>query len=286
MEIYKLAINRADWCAIIDMCRQTAPAAEDEKPFSHNKRGKITMKKHTGLHLSPLVLSVLVGSAVLTGCGQKGWVGSDSAAETTTAAAGTQANDPAAETQATTETVPETTEHISPRETVTSTLGIQLDTSALLDRDSETDEGKNYKTKLSIFIREGDTVSSFTFVFYAEDGVSNIGTYKGGCGISVTDACAAATDTGWFQSDDFQAQSEGSYLEVTWNVPADVAPYIAAGGDVQIGYWWGAVQKVKLTNIICNFTRTAELPVDGTETIQVGQTLNFSSDDTKTAKFP
>lgn len=243
------------------------------------------MKKHTGLHLSPLVLSVLVGSAALTGCGQQGWVGSDSAAETTTAAAETQANDSAAETQATTEAVPETTEHISPTETVTSTLGVQIDTSALLDRDSETDEGKNYKTKLSNFIREGDTVSSFTFVFYSEDGVSNIGTYKGGCGISVTEDCKAATDTGWFQSDDFEAQSEGSYLEVTWNVPADVAPYIAAGGDIQIGYWWGAVQKVKLTNVICTFTRTAELPVDGTETIDVGQTLNFNDDNAKTANF-
>ncbi len=245
------------------------------------------MKKHTGLHLSPLVLSVLVGSAALTGCGQQGWVTSPTGeTPTTTAASETQANNSAAETQATTEAVPETTEHISPKETVTSTLGVQIDTSALLDRDSETDEGKNYKTKLSNFIREGDTVSSFTFVFYAEDGVSDIGTYKGGCGISVTDDCAAATDPGWYQSDDFEVQANGAYVEVTWNVPGDIASCIAPDGAVQIGYWWGNIPKVNLKNIICTYTRTETLPVDGTQTIPVGQTLRMNDETANSVRIP
>ncbi|MBR1459395.1 MAG: DUF5620 domain-containing protein, partial [Oscillospiraceae bacterium] len=232
--------------------------------------------------------------AVLLGCSMTGCNGvwdaligkepAESAAETSEEVqtdAGTTAETTAA-TEA--ETEPPTTEHVSPTETVVSLLGAQIDTDATLDRDSADDAGKNFKTDLSDFIEEGDTVNSFTFVFYSADGTSNIGTFKGGCGISVNSDCAAATDEGWYQSDDFSVQSEGSYCEVTWNVPAEVAPYIAADGAVQVGYWWGAVQKVTLKNVICSYTRTRSLPVDSTETVSVGQTLHFGNDDTNTVK--
>ena len=69
---------------------------------------------------------------------------------------------------------------------MTSQLGAQIDTDVTLDRDSA-DDGARISRPLSEFMQEGDMVSSFTFVFYAADGVSDIGTFKGGCGISVTE---------------------------------------------------------------------------------------------------
>ena len=242
------------------------------------------MDKQFGARLSAFLLAAALGGTALTGCANQSDTGDSKSAEETTTAA-TAGTDAESKTETKEEaTMEDTTEHISPTETVTSQLGVQLDVDATLDRDSADDAGKNFKTSLSDLIEEGDQVSSFTFVFYAEDGVSDIGTFKGGCGISVNDDCTAATDPGWFQSDDFEAQAQGSYIEVKWDVPADVAPYIAAGGEVQVGYWWGNVQKVTLKQVICQFTRTAELPVDSTQTVSVGQTLNFSSDDTNNVK--
>ena len=247
------------------------------------------MKKLTGKRLFALLLAALLGSTALTGCSAKDSRESKSTEpKKTTAADSADSDSDKSETTEETAgeegTTEEMTEHISPTETVTSQLGIQLDTDATLDRDSADDAGKNFKTSLSNFIEEGDQVSSFTFVFYAADGTSDIGTFKGGCGISVSEDCTAATDAGWFQSDDFEAQAQGSYIEVKWDVPGDVASCIAAGGDVQIGYWWGNTQKVTLKQVICQFTRTAELPVDSTETISVGSTLRFGSDETNTVK--
>lgn len=239
--------------------------------------------KHTNRpRVTAVLLAALLGCTALAGCTAHS--DEDSSAAETNPPETTQAAETEAETEADTE-VP-TTEHISPTETVVSTLGTQIDVDAVLDRDSEDDAAKNYKASLSQFVEEGDVVNSFTFVFYAADGSSDIGTFKGGCGISVTEDCMAATDAGWFQSDDFEAQSQGSYIEVNWNVPGNVAPYVAAGGEVQIGYWWGNTQKVELKNIICNYTRTAELPVDSTQTISVGKTLNFGSEDTNTIHVP
>lgn len=250
------------------------------------KEGCWMMKHRNVVRIMAVLLSALLGCTALTGCAAGGKVTDEPIFETTAENESEDSTVTDSKAEPVAETEAATTEHISPKETVTSQLGAQIDTDVTLDRDSADDSGKNCKTPLSSFIREGDVVSSFTFVFYAADGVTDIGTYKGGCGISVTEDCAAATDAGWYQSDDFEAQSEGSYIEVTWNVPADVAPYVAAGGDVQIGYWWGNTQKVTLKNIICTYTRTEELPVDGTETIQVGKSLNFSSDDTNTVKVP
>ena len=178
------------------------------------------------------------------------------------------------------------TEHISPTETVTSVLGTQIDVDAVLNRDSVEDSGKNYSMPLSRFIEDGDLVTSFTFIFYSADGKSSIGTYKGGCGISVTQDCPSATNKGWYQSDDFSVQADGAYVEVTWNVPAEIQNFIPKSGTVQIGYWWGDTTEVRLQNVICNYSRKAEIPVDNTENIAVGQNLNYSSDSTNTISIP
>lgn len=197
-------------------------------------------------------------------------------AETTAEAETTEAPTEEATTEAPTE---EPTEHVSPMETVSAALGAEVsEIDAILER-----EGKNtYKADLSDMIEEGNQVHSFTFIFYSADGNSNMVNYKGGCGISVTEDCKAATDEGWYQSDDFEYAVNGAYAEITWNVPADVAPYIDADGEVLIGYWWSEVQQVRLSSIICNYTRTAEVPVDVVTSIEPAMTLSYGDEKTKT----
>lgn len=225
--------------------------------------------------ITAVLCAALLGCAALTGCSgtQDSSTSAGSAAESSAAAE----TEPPAETEPATEAP---TEHISPTETVTSTLGVQLDAEATLNRDSADDAGKNCKAPLRSFIREGDRIESFTFVFYAD---GNIGTYKGGCGISVTGDCPAATGDGWYQSADFESPTQGGYGEVTWTVPEEIRDYIDPDGEIQIGYWWGGVSTVSLRQMICNYTRSAVLPVDGTQTLTVGQTLRFDDDDAKTA---
>lgn len=228
--------------------------------------------------MTALMLAAVIGCTALTGCSsQKEGDSADSASSISDSAAAETENNSETEAETIAETEPPTTEHISPVETVTSVLGTQTDVDVTLNRDNE----NTYQTALSDFIEEGDMVTSFTFVFYSGDGVSNIGTYKGGCGISVTGDCAAATDAGWYQSEDFSVAATGSYCEVTWNVPAEIQPYIDPNGEVLIGYWWGNTTTVKLSNVICNYTRTRQLPVDSTQAISVGQNLNFNSESTK-----
>ena len=241
-------------------------------------------KRRFRSRLLSALLAALLGCTALTGCGKKDTesLSSDSPAETTASA---EVTDTSAETAAATTETP-ATEHISPTEQITSALGSQIDVDATLNRDSDDDSQKNYKVSLSQLIEEGDIINSFTFVFYAGDGSSNIGTYKGGCGISVTQDCAAATSTGWYQSPDFSVQAQGSYVEVTWNVPSEIQAYIPATGDVQIGYWWGNTSTVNLRNVICSYTRTATIPVDGTQTISVGQTLKHGDDTTNSVRVP
>ncbi len=238
------------------------------------------MKKlhsHLPARLSAAFLAALLGLSCLTGCSSE-----QDTSRTDSTASVTDSVESEKETEAETEpeTEPPTTEHISPTESITSVLGAQIDVDAMLNRDTE----NTYQTKLSQFVQSGDRIQSFTFVFYAGDGVSNIGTFKGGCGISVTEDCAAATDDYWYQSEDFSVSANGSYVEVNWQVPAEIQDSIDTNGDVLVGYWWGNTTTVKLTNVICSYTRTAQLPVDGTETISVGQSLNFNNDDTKSVK--
>ena len=205
-------------------------------------------------------------------------VSESSAAETTTAVT-TQAA-----TEATEETVA-TTQHVSPVETVSFSMGSEKsEINEILDYDNN----KTYKANMSEFVRPGDKVDSFVFVFYAEDGVSNISSYKGACGISVDEACSAATDKGWYQSDNFEMDVNSAYLEVKWDVPSEIKDYVntTETGSIEIGYWWGGLQKLRLSSIICNYSTTAEIPVDGTKTIDVNKTLAYGSESEKTVKLP
>lgn len=236
---------------------------------------------HMPVRFTAAMLALAMGCASLTGCSDQTMdMPTDSATQSTAQESEAETN--TAETTAPEETEPTTTAYISPVETVSAALGTQIDVDVMLNRNND----NTYKAALPQFIGEEDTVYSFTFVFYAGDGVSNIGTYKGGCGISVTADCPVATDEGWYQSDDFSVSAQGSYCEVQWNVPADIQPYIDPNGEVLIGYWWGNTTTVQLKNVICSYVKTAQLPVDATETIPVGQTLNFNNESTKSVRIP
>lgn len=170
-------------------------------------------------------------------------------------------------------TTEEITEHISPIETLSSTLGSQVTVNKTIQR---TEGSNTVQLPLADFIEEGDVISSFTFVVYSADG-SDIGEFKGGCGISVTDECSSATDEGWYQSADFSAATQGTYGEIKWDVPADVSNYISAGGDVLFGYWWGNAESIRIDSVICTYTRTREIPVDGTVSQNVGKSCSYET---------
>lgn len=173
------------------------------------------------------------------------------------------------------------TEHVSPIETVSSTLGTQV----TLNKTIERTEGSNTcKISLSEFIEEGDIIDSFTFIIYSGDG-ANIGTFKGGCGISVTSECTAATDEGWYQAEDFSVQTEGTYGEIKWEVPAEIRDFISSGGEVLFGYWWGNSASVRLDSAVCTFTRTRDLPVDSQVNIDVNKSVGYDDSD-NTIKVP
>lgn len=194
-----------------------------------------------------------------------------------------------AETQppATEETVAviTTTAHVSPIETVSFSMGSEKsDINEILDYDGN----KTYKATLSEFAKPGDKIDSFVFVFYAEDGSSNIGSYKGACGISVGDGCSAATDKGWYQSADFEIGVNSAYLEVKWDVPGEIKDYvnISDTGYIEVGYWWGGLQRLRLASIICNYSTTAEIPVDGTKTVELNKTLSYGREAEKKLNIP
>lgn len=170
-------------------------------------------------------------------------------------------------------TTEEVTEHISPVETLSSTLGSQVTVNKTIQR---TEGSNTVQLPLADFIEEGDVISSFTFVIYSADG-SDIGEFKGGCGISVTSECSSATDEGWYQSADFSAATQGTYGEIKWDVPADVSNYISAGGDVLFGYWWGNAESIRIDSVICTYTRTREIPVDGTVSQNVGKSCSYET---------
>ena len=173
------------------------------------------------------------------------------------------------------------TEHISPVETLSSTIGTQVTVDKTIQR---TKDSNTISLSLADFIEEGDVVSSFTFVIYSGDG-ADIGTFKGGCGISVTGSCTASTAEGWYQSADFTAPTQGTYGEITWNVPAEISDYIASGGELLFGYWWGNAASIRLDSVICTCTRKREIPVDGTVTHSVGKSVSYSDTD-NTIKIP
>lgn len=221
-----------------------------------------TYKKKRGLAL--LLCSVLSFTA-LAGCGKSEDEYTSSSEEETTEV---------------TEEETTTTEHVSPTETVTSTLGIEIDEiDALLTREGD----NSYNAQIADFsVEEGDVIESFTFIVYSEDGSSSLGEYQGGYGISVSEDCEAATDTCWYQSDDFTETIDGSYAEFTWTIPSEIQSDLDLNGEVLFGHWWSGVETVRLSSIVCTFTRTKEVPVDGTNTITVGENLAYDDDDEKT----
>lgn len=232
-----------------------------------------------------LLLSAVMAASCLTGCGASqggsGIANKDlSAVETatgTTAVAET-------ETSETEETTVATTVHVSPVETVSSTLGMEIsEIDAMLNRDAT----NTYNASLQDFgLEEGDVIQSFTFVVYSEDGSSPLGNYKGGYGVSVSEDCASATDEGWYQSADFEQYVNSAYAEFTWNVPGEIQSEIDLGGEVMFGHWWSGVQTVRLASIVCTFSRTREVPVDGTNSTNPGVTLRHQSDSDKTVNLP
>jgi len=243
------------------------------------------MQNNRGKQIISCLLAGLLAVTAFSGCSSKDEESSPSSAVSTTVAteapteAKTEAETTAVET---TEAVETTTTHISPMETVSSTLGAEVtDLNILLDRDGE----NTYKHDLADFIQDGDVIQSFTFIFYAPDGTSDMVNYKGGCGISVKEDSPTATDKGWYQSDDFEQRVNGAYAEITWNVPTDVAADVDADGKILIGYWWSELQQVKLSSIVCTYTRTAEIPVDGTAETSPVATLYYSSDTDKQVKI-
>lgn len=227
--------------------------------------------------LAAAFLAGILSCTCLTACSSEQDSRTESTSSVSESAVDSKA-DSQPETQTSTE--PPTTEHISPRENVVSTLGTQVDVDVTLNRDTD----NTYQTKLAQFVPDGAVVDSFTFIFYAADGVSNIGTYKGGCGISVTGDCPSATDEGWYQSEDFSVSANGAYVAVNWQVPGEIRDYVETNGEVLVGYWWGNTTSVTLSSVICNYTYTMDLPVDGTETLSINQNLNFNSESSKTLK--
>ena len=174
-----------------------------------------------------------------------------------------------------TETITTTEPHISPVETVSAQVSTQTDPDTVISR---TDGSNTVKIPLSQLMEEGDKVKSFTFIIYSADGY-NIGQFKGGCGLSVDAECSCATDEGWYMSEDFTAPTQGTYGEITWNVPAEAGDHAVSGGDVLFGYWWGDSSSIRLESVICTVERTRAVPVDGSVSIDVGKSVSFTDED-------
>ncbi len=231
------------------------------------------------------VLTAAAITAAFAGCSGKSSSSSSTSPDSTTkipteeyTMAGTEVNTSAKPTEAPTEAP---TEHISPRETITASCGSQV----TINKTIPYTEGSNtVKLPLADLIQEGDRISSFTFTIYSADG-SNIGEFKGGCGISVTSGCTAATDEGWYQSENIVSPTQGTYGEIRWDVPGEIQNYISPGGELLFGYWWGNSSSIRIENVVCTYTRTADIPVDGTVTENVGQSISFDAAD-NTIKVP
>ena len=205
-----------------------------------------------------------------SGCGNKSEDSSASEKPKTTAPSESESAVQVSEPDDETEEI-----HISPIETITAQMGTEKSVGEIIPKTS----GYNtVKVPLSSLMEDGDTVSSFTFTIYSSDD-SDIGVFKGGFGVSLKPGCKAADGKEWYQSPDTSAPTEGSYGEIVWNVPGDIAPYIDAGGDVLFGYWWGDAEKIRLEGVACTFNRTREIPCDGTSDKSVGASARYSDDD-------
>ncbi|MDE5770727.1 MAG: cellulase family glycosylhydrolase [Ruminococcus sp.] len=238
------------------------------------------MKKRITALFSASLLAVS-----LTGCGNNKNK-SDGYIQSTFNTKARTANNQTSEEESSEEITEEpTTLHVSPIETVSAEVGTQVP----VDKVIEKTNGKNtIKLSLSDFgIEDGDVISSFTFVIYSADNL-NIGQFKGGCGISVTEDYPSE-DEGWYQSPDFTASTQGTYGEIKWDVPSDVSKCVSADGEVLFGYWWGNTSSIRIENATCTYTRTKDLSVDGTVSAEVGQSVGYNDADNtikvKTADF-
>lgn len=227
----------------------------------------------------PTVCLVLAG--MLSACGKSSDGGDSTSGQTTEADSEPQESSHSTKS-ANSEPVTEAeTEHVSPVETLTAECATQQTVSQTILRD----HGSNtLKLPLSDYIEEGDKINSFTFVIYSGDRY-NIGEFKGGCGISVSDDCPAKTSDNWYQTGDFTAPTQGSYGEIKWDIPDDIRDYITADGEVLFGYWWGGSGSVRIEEVVCSFTRTRDIPVDGTVSQQLGTGVSFADED-NTIRIP
>ena len=236
------------------------------------------MKRKTAFMLSALLMASSV-----TGCGGKGSTPSPDASASpagNTHDAQEVVSDNGSTDESSEEASEPPTKHISPVETVSAQQGTQIKIDQVIGRE----HGNNtIKIPLAHFIEEGDKISSFTFIIYSDGG--DIGQFKGGCGISVANNCPSKTDEYWYQSDDFIAPTQGSYGEIKWDVPAELLDYISDGGEVQFGYWWGNTESIRLDTVVCTYTRTRDLSVDGTVTQELAQPLSYGGDN-KTLSIP
>ncbi len=136
-------------------------------------------------------------------------------------------------------------------------ISVQKDLSVRSEVNS--DEERNICTiSLADLIGEGDRINSFTFAVESKNG-ENLGVLKGSYGIVVSDDCPSANSTGFYQTPDFETETDGSYAELTWNVPDEIADYVCADGEIMFGYWWGDADVITVKSVSCDFTHTAEL---------------------------
>lgn len=163
--------------------------------------------------------------------------------------------------------------HESPKVSMTSCIGRELpDINIVLDKENN----KTYTLPLEKLTDKGDTVNSFVFIIYSEDGVSDMGEFKGGFGISLTPGCEAADNKDWYQSSDIAVRTQGAYEEIVWTIPDEIKDYIDLTGQVMFGYWWSDVDKIRLSSVVCNKVTNSDVPVDGQSSKEINQSLSYS----------
>lgn len=244
-----------------------------------------------------IITAGILSTSILTACGDSGknnssvsssQSSSESQSETEPSITSEISESAETVTTAVEETEPEVTTappHVSPVEKISYSMANEK---GQINEILNYDTNKTYKAKLSELADEDDKIESFTFVIYAEDGVSDIGSFTGAFGVSVDEDCPSATDDYWYQSEDVEISVNGAYAEIKWNVPENIRDYINISDKsyIQLGYWWGGVQSIRLESIICNYSTSYEIPVDNTKTVELGNTLNYNSESTKTVKIP
>jgi len=135
-------------------------------------------------------------------------------------------------------------------------------------------ENNTCMVSLSDLADEKDIIESLTFVFRAENGVSNLGQVKLGFGISVDESCPDATNDSWYQTPgELLYSSDGSYCTALWNIPENLREYVNNSGNVLFGYWWGDYNRVVLEKVLCDKISYKEIQSDGTNENSINVSL-------------